>query len=125
MIRIRHRGNFSRTERFLNKVTRLNYLNILDQYGQEGVHLLSAATPVDTGKTASSWTYVIERNQSTTTIYWTNTNRNQGVSIAMILQYGHGTGNGGYVQGIDYINPAMRPLFEKMAEEAWKEVKEA
>ena len=122
LVRFKHRGNFNRVERFLNRVFDREYLNVLDHYGQMGVEALSKATPVDTGLTASSWTYEIERNRDQTTISWLNTNTNQGVNIAVILQYGHGTGTGGYVQGRDYINPAMRPVFDKIANQAWREV---
>lgn len=122
LVSFKHRGNFNRVERFLNRVSDREYLNILDHYGQMGVEALSKATPVDTGLTASSWTYEIERNRDQTTISWLNTNTNQGVNIAVILQYGHGTGTGGYVQGRDYINPAMRPVFDKIADQAWREV---
>lgn len=122
LVTFKHRGNFNRVERFLNRVSNRDYLNVLDEYGQMGVEALSKATPVDTGKTALSWTYEIERNSDQTTISWLNTNTNQGVNIAVILQYGHGTGTGGYVQGRDYINPAMRPVFDKIADQAWREV---
>lgn len=122
LISFRHRGNFNKMERFLNKMSGQNYLNILDRYGQMGVAALAASTPVDTGKTAQSWTYEIERNPTNTTISWINTNTNQNVNIAIILQYGHGTGTGGYVQGRDYINPAMRPVFDEIAQQLWKEV---
>jgi hypothetical protein len=122
LITFRHRGNFNKTEKFLNKVTKREYLNILDLCGQMGVDALAAATPKDSGRTASSWSYEIERNSNTTSISWLNTNENKGVIIAIILQYGHGTGTGGYVQGQDYINPAMKPVFDKIAEMAWKEV---
>ena len=125
MIRIRHKGNFSRTERFFNAIRGRSYLNILDKYGQQGVEALSQATPVRTGKTAASWTYEIRSEDGRSTISWINTNVNNGVNIAVILQYGHGTGNGGYVKGVDYINPAMRALFEEIANEAWKEVEKA
>lgn len=121
-ISFKHRGSFNKTERFLNRMRRKEYLNVLDYYGQLGVDALSSATPVDTGETASSWVYNISQDSNATTISWANTNVNKGVVIAVILQYGHGTGTGGYVQGIDYINPAMRPVFEKIAEEAWKGV---
>lgn len=122
VIKITHKGNFNNLEKFLNKVQGAGYLNILDRYGQEGVAALSSATPVDSGKTAASWTYEIERDSEHTTISWSNTNVNNGVNIALILQYGHGTGTGGYVQGRDFINPAIQPIFDRMAEEAWKEV---
>ena len=122
LISFKHRGNFNKVEKFLNKITNHEYLNILDHYGQMGVDALSSATPVDSGVTASSWSYEIERGNGRTTISWLNTNTNKNVNIAVILQYGHGTGTGGYVQGRDYINPAMRPVFDKIADEAWKEV---
>lgn len=125
VVTFRHRGNFNKLEKFLNKVADKSYLNILDKYGQMGVQALSAATPVDSGVTASSWTYEIEGGSGTTTISWLNTNENKGVNIAIILQYGHGTGTGGYVQGRDYINPAMRPVFDEIAEQAWREVTSA
>lgn len=118
----KHRGDFSRTEKFLNRARGASYLNILGKYGQAGVDALASATPVDSGKTASCWTYQIEHNENSTTIYWTNTNVNDGANIAILLQYGHGTGTGGFVQGRDYITPAMQPIFDKIAQEAWKEV---
>lgn len=95
---------------------------ILQKYGSKGVAALAASTPVDTGKTAGSWTYSISVSGESATIYWENSNTNKGVNIAVILQYGHGTGTGGYVQGRDYINPAMRPIFDQIANEAWMEV---
>lgn len=122
LVTFRHRGDFSKTEKFLNKIMNRDYLNDLSVYGEIGVKALSEATPVDTGLTAQSWTYEIERTKDKTTISWLNTNVNDGVPIAVILQYGHGTGTGGYVQGRDYINPAMRPVFDRIAEEAWGEV---
>lgn len=125
MVTIKHRGNFNKLERFLNAVRGARYLNMLDKYGQKGVKALAAATPVDTGKTAASWTYEIERSPTRTTISWLNTNTNQNVNIAVILQYGHGTGTGGWVKGRDYINPAIRPVFDRIANEAWREVTSA
>lgn len=112
-------------EKFLDSIRNRKYLDALNRYGQEGVVALSAATPVDSGKTASSWDYKISVSGSATKITWTNSNINQDVNIAVIIQYGHGTGTGGYVQGRDYINPAMRPVFDKIAEEIWKEVTSA
>lgn len=125
MSTFKHRGGFSKTEKFLNAMSGKRYLNALDAYGKEGVAALSAGTPKDTGLTASSWTYEIERTDSTTTLSWLNTNVNNGVNIAIILQYGHGTGTGGYVAGQDYINPAMKPIFDKISEKVWKEVQTA
>ena len=122
MIRITTKGDFNNTFRFLNKMSKFQINKILEKYGQMGVEALRSATPVDSGKTAESWGYEISIGKEGATIYWTNTNQNKGVYIAVILQYGHGTGTGGYVQGIDYINPAIRPVFDKIAEEAWMEV---
>lgn len=122
LVTFKHKGEFTKTEKFLNALLNRGYLNALDKYGQMGVAALAAATPKDTGKTAASWDYIIERTPTTTTISWINTNVNKNVNIAVILQYGHGTGTGGYVQGRDYINPAMRPVFDMIAEESWREV---
>ena len=122
MIRITTKGDFNNTFRFLNKMSKFQINKILEKYGQMGVEALRSATPIDSGKTAESWGYEISVGKEGATIYWTNTNQNKGVYIAVILQYGHGTGTGGYVQGIDYINPAIRPVFDKIAEEAWLEV---
>ena len=122
MITWTHRGNFNKLERFLNLMRKEQYLNVLSRYGQEGVDALAAATPKDSGETAASWTYEIQHTPTRTTISWVNTHVHDNVNIAIILQYGHGTGTGGFVQGRDYINPALRPIFDKIAEEAWKEV---
>ena len=122
MIRIKHSGSFKNTERFLSKAQKLKLHNMLSRYAADGVQALAAATPVDSGKTASSWGYEVHISGSTYSVEWTNSNINNGVSIALILQFGHGTGTGGYVQGRDYINPAIRPIFDKMADAAWREV---
>ena len=122
MIVVKHRGNFNRTEKYLQRLSKFDVKRILSKYGQEGVAALAAATPVDTGLTASSWSYEVGISGSAFTITWSNSHVNKGVPIAIILQYGHGTGTGGYVQGRDYINPAMRPILDKFAEGAWKEV---
>ena len=122
LVTFKHRGNFNSFRKFANKAMMHDYLNVLDKYGQMGVEALAASTPKDSGKTAQSWTYEIERTKERTSISWLNTNTNNGVNIAIILQYGHGTGTGGYVQGRDYINPAMRPVFDEIAEQAWREV---
>ena len=122
MIRFSHKGDLKKTDTFFRKMLKMDLDSILNKYGKEGVDALAAATPRDTGKTAESWGYEIHGSGSSRTITWTNSNINKGVSIAVILQYGHGTRNGGYVQGIDYINPAIRPIFEKIAESAFKEV---
>lgn len=122
MISVKHKGNFNNLEHFINVVFKRDYLNILAEYGKRGVEALRAATPVDTGLTRDSWGFEIVTNGSKTTIRWTNSNVQNGVLIAIILQYGHGTRNGGYVQGIDYINPAIQPIFKQMANEAWERV---
>lgn len=122
MIRIKQSGDFKKTEKFLKKSFGRNYVDVLEKYGQQGVMALSAATPIDTGLTAVSWNYKIIQNESSLSVVWENSNVQKGINIAVILQYGHATRNGGYVEGIDYINPALRPIFEKMADAAWKEV---
>ena len=122
MIRFRHKGDFGKTQRFFEKAMRGSYLNVLDKYGRAGVCALASATPKKTGTTAASWGYEIVRTNGGYSIYFTNSNVQKGVNIAVILQTGHGTGTGGYVQGIDYIDPAIRPIFEQIANEAWKEV---
>lgn len=118
-------GNFEKTEKFLNRVHGATYLNMLNEYGQEGVRALASATPVDSGETASCWTYEIEKTATTTTLVWKNTNINDGANIAILIQYGHGTGTGGYVSGQDYINPAIKPVFDKIAQELWRGVTSA
>lgn len=122
MIKITQKGDFKKTERFLKNVSNDKIFSSLKKYGQIGVQALSDATPVDSGKTASSWDYEIEIGGGSATIYWTNSNINKGVNIAVILQYGHGTRNGGYVVGRDYINPAIKPVFDQIADAVWKEV---
>lgn len=122
MIHIKQRGGFDKTEKFLKKSFGRNYINVLEKFGQQGVAALSAATPVESGLTAISWSYEIIQNDSSISIVWKNSNVNKGVNIAIILQYGHGTRNGGFVSGRDYINPALKPIFDKMADAAWKEV---
>lgn len=107
---------------FLNRLQKKDYLSILDAYGKKGVEALRKATPVDTGKTADSWYYEIKNDRNQATISWCNSNVNKGVVIAAIIQYGHGTKSGGYVRGTDYINPAIRPIFDALASECWEEV---
>lgn len=125
-IRIIHKGDFLKTEKFLKKThTKLasKYLTqILNKYGVEGVEALRQSTPRDTGKTANSWSFEVLESADAVRIIWKNSNINKGVPIAIILFYGHGTRNGGYVQGRDYINPALQPIFDKIADEAWKEI---
>ena len=122
MISFRQKGDFSKLTRFLEKAKEVVHDGDLDKYGREGVSALESATPVDTGQTANSWYYEIENKNGSATITFYNSNIQNGVPIAIILQYGHGTRNGGWVQGRDYINPAIQPIFDKIAEEAWKEV---
>ena len=125
MIKFKVSGDFSKTKNSLKKLKNVSELETLEKYGQLGVEALRAATPKKTGKTANSWDYEIVKEGDKASIYWTNSNINKNVNIAFILQYGHGTKQGTYVQGIDYINPAMRPVFESIANDAWKEVTNA
>lgn len=122
MITFKHRGSFNNVERFLKRAQKREYLKVLNRYGLIGVTALSGATPTRTGKTASAWSYEVEIGSSESKITFINSNENKGVNIAIILQYGHGTGTGGYVAGRDYINPAIQPVFDRIAEEAWREV---
>ncbi len=123
MIRVKVKGDYDKTEKFLKKLPSKSYRATLEKYAQEGVLLLSSATPRDTGLTASSWGYeIVEKKDGSISIHWTNSNINDGVNIALIIQYGHGTRNGAYVEGIDYINPTMEPLFNDIVNNVWKEV---
>ena len=122
MISFRHKGDFSKLSKYLERAKEAARLGILDKYGRAGVAALASATPVDSGKTASSWYYTIERTRGSAKIVFHNSNINDGVPIAIILQYGHGTGTGGWVEGRDYINPAIQPVFDNIANEAWREV---
>ena len=122
MINFRQKGDFSKTMQFLGKAKKGITLTDLDKYGREGVAALASATPVDTGETANSWYYEIVHENGTITITFNNSHIQNGVPIAVILQYGHGTGTGGWVEGRDYINPAIQPIFDKIAENAWREV---
>ena len=122
MISFRQKGDFSKLTSFLERTKETVYLGDLNKYGRQGVAALASATPVDTGKTASSWSYKIENNNGSVSISFENSNIQDGVPIAIILQYGHGTRNGGWVEGRDYINPAIQPIFDQIVNEAWKEV---
>lgn len=122
LIKFTHKGDFSNTLKFFNKLLDREYLNVLEKYGKMGVEALKSATPRDTGKTAESWGYSITSGSKNTTIGWYNTNVNDGCRIAVILQYGHATRSGVYIEGIDYINPVVKPIFEQIANDAWKEV---
>lgn len=122
MIRFRHKGDFSKTTGFLRSAKGGINLRDLDKYGREGVAALASATPTDTGLTANSWYYEIAKRNESITISFHNSNIQNGVLIAVILQYGHGTDNGGWVQGRDFINPAIRPVFDNIVNNAWREV---
>lgn len=125
MARVRYKvkGDLRKTRHFLEEVGKERYFRNLDALARKGVDALSSATPYDSGLTADSWSYEISRNGRGVSISWLNTNINNGVNIAVILQYGHGTGTGGYVQGRNYINPAIQPIMDEIAEDVWKEVK--
>lgn len=122
MITFRQQGDFSKLSRFLEKSKEAVRLGDLDRYGREGVNALASATPVESGETANSWYYEIHRKPDSVSITFNNSHVNKGVPIAIILQYGHGTGTGGWVQGRDYINPAIQPIFDKLTNDAWREV---
>ena len=122
MITFSSKGDFKKADSWFEKLLNIAKLGELDKYGRKGVEALRAATPKDSGETANAWSYEIVRGDGETRIVWKNTHINKGVNIAVILQYGHGTGTGGYVQGIDYINPAMRPVFQDILDNALKEV---
>lgn len=117
-----HKGDLRSTDTFLRKLMKKDLTSILHKYGKLGVQALSAATPVDTGKTAASWDYTITETKDSATITWTNSNVNNGVPIALLIQYGHGTGTGGYVPGRDYIKPAIQPIMDDLTKALWKEV---
>lgn len=125
MIKFRHKGDFSKATKFMERAKQTVVMSQLDDYGRRGVAALSSATPIDTGLTANSWYYKIENKKGSVTISFCNSNIQNGVPIAVILQYGHGTRNGGWVEGRDYINPAIQPIFDQIANEAWEEVAKA
>ena len=122
MIKFRQKGDFRKTDRFLKKLGNGDYLKGFQRFGEAGVKALQEATPKDTGLTASSWSYSIEKTKNGLGISWNNSNINNGVNIAIIIQYGHGTSSGYYVEGVDYINPALKPVFDALAKDAWEEV---
>lgn len=122
MVSVKVEGNYTKTEKFLRKIENLLLLGKLDEYGRMGVEALSANTPRDTGLTAESWDYEFHYSSDSFSIIWTNSNISKYIPVALLIQYGHGTKDGGYVQGIDYINPAMKPVFDKIEASLWKEV---
>ena len=121
-ITFQQKGNFSKATRYMERIKEIFHFGLLDKYGKDGVAALSSASPVDSGNTANSWYYEIENKKGQVRINFLNSNINQGVPIAIILQYGHGTGTGGWVQGRDYINPAIQPVFDRILQDIWKEV---
>ena len=123
MIRCTVKGDFKKTKKFLKRAQNVDLRSLLTKYAEEGVKALSSATPVVTGKTAASWDYEIVQDKNIIKIYWTNSNKNEGVPIAVILEYGHGTGWGGYVQGRHYISPAVQPIFDEISERICEEVR--
>lgn len=122
MISFRQRGDFSRTTNFLKKAEKVSLMSTLDKYGRRGVAALSSATPIETGKTANSWYYEIVKSNGSIALRFNNSNIQNGVPIAIILQLGHGTRNGGWVEGRDYINPTIQPIFDEISTDLWKEV---
>lgn len=122
IISFKNRGDFKETELFLKRIKKAKLLPILEKYAQRGVDALSNATPINTGKTASLWGYEIKPTSNGYSVYWTNDNINDGIPIVVLIQYGHGTRNGGYVEPIDFINPALKPILEELSNELWKEV---
>ena len=122
MLSIKQKGDWKRTEAYLKKAQQLKLRSILDKYGSAGVSALATATPKDSSLTASSWAFKVTTTPVGYSIEWYNTNVNRGANIAILIQYGHGTGTGGYVPPRDYINPAMKPIFDKIAADLWKEV---
>ena len=122
MITFEQKGDFRNTDRFLKRMSKFDFANVLKGAAQKGVQALAAATPIDSGLTANSWGYEIQRSRSSFSIIWTNSHVESGFPVAIGLQYGHGTGTGGYVRGRDYINPAMRPIFEQILADLWTEV---
>lgn len=125
MITFRHKGDLSKTAKFLERAKHVVRLANLDKYGREGVAALASATPVESGLTASSWYYEVSYTSSGAKLAFLNSHINEGVPIAIIIQYGHGTGTGGWVEGRDYINPAIQPVFDRIANEVWREVTNA
>lgn len=125
MIRLTSSGSTAKTDKFLRYLKRMRISDAFIRGGEKGIAALASATPIDSGLTASSWEYEIIKDRNGYTLSWYNTNVNDGVQVAILLQYGHGTGTGGYVAGTDYINPAIRPIFDQIADELWEEVRNA
>lgn len=121
-VKVTVKGDWSKTKKFLGFAIRGDFLKDLDRYGREGVEALRMATPKDTGKTADSWDYEIHKSRGKVEVVWTNSNIAEYIPVALLIQYGHATGNGAYIEGIDYINPAIKPIFEKIANSAWNSI---
>jgi len=124
-MKIKTRGSFAKTQRFLKRAGNVSHVQILHRYGREGVAALASTTPSDSGETAQAWSYEITKSKYGYKLEFINTNVVNGVPVVILLQYGHRTGNGGYVRGIDFINPTLEPIFKKIANEAWREVTSA
>lgn len=122
MITFEHKGDFKKCTKYFEKIKEIARLGVLDKYGRKGVEALSDHTPRDTGRLSTSWYYIIEHGPGTATVTWCNDDIEGGCNVAILIQYGHATKNGGFVQGIDFINPAMRPILQEIADEAWREV---
>lgn len=122
MISVEAPGSFKKTEEFLSKMARADFFSLLDRYGQVGADALASATPVDSGLLANSWTYEVIKKKGKYAIVWHNTNIENGIPVAILIQYGHGTGTGGWVDGRDYINPAIQPIFDQITDEVWRQV---
>lgn len=122
MIKVEVKGDFKKTNSFLERAANMFQVGVLDKYGRRGVDALRVATPVDSGETAAAWYYRIVRNRKGVAIEWLNSSENEGIPIVILLQYGHGFDGGGYYEGLDFINPAMRPIFEQIADDAWREL---
>ena len=122
MIVLTYKGDLKRTTNFLEKAKKFNPKAILERYAQQGKAALMASTPIDSGKTANSWGYIIAVEKGTCSITWTNSNLVDGIPLVILIHYGHGTRNGGYVEGVDFINPALKPIFDALADDAWKEI---
>jgi hypothetical protein len=125
MIEVTSSGNFKKTEKFLYTMAKGDVFYILDSYGQQGLFALEIATPVDSGLTANSWTYEVVKKNGKYQIIWHNSNVVSGIPVAILIQYGHATGTGGWVEGYDYINPSIKPLFDKIANDVWEMVQHA
>jgi hypothetical protein len=122
MISIKVKGDLTKTEKYLKRVKKLTLDEYLDAAGMLGVAALAANTPIDTGETAASWSYEIHKGDGVIELVWSNSNTSKGIPIVVLIQYGHATRNGGYVEGRDFINPTVQPIFDQLAKDIWTEV---